>query len=77
MVEYPGDPAHATIQLVTDNELRRHLSGADYPPYQGHEADVPIMQALTDHWKAYLSLPRRNVHAFVTEAESVWDSLNG
>lgn len=49
-----GISEHAVIQLATDNEMRKRLTGIDYPPFIGHPADVPNMTNFHLDWLCYL-----------------------
>ena len=45
---------HAIIQLATDNEMRKRLAHLDYPPFEGHKCDIPVMAKIYDEWQDFL-----------------------
>jgi hypothetical protein len=69
-----GNPAHAIIELLSDNELRVRLGGGPYPPFLGHPEDLPFQERLLPQWRTYLRQPRRDVLQFLTQAEAQFPS---
>jgi len=57
--------SHAIIQLLTDNELRQHLSGEPYPPFEGHPGLIPQMKAYEPDWNEYLKKKEKNIFEFI------------
>lgn len=71
-----SDVEHAIIELVTDEELRTHLNGGEYPPFEGHSHLEPVKQKLLDFWQEYLRSDDKDIHAFVKTAKKQYSSEN-
>lgn len=57
--------SHSVIELITDNELNKILTGNDYLSIRGHRQLNPIKKCLMDDWKIYLSSTSKNIMDFV------------
>lgn len=62
---------HAVIELITDDELRTHLNGGEYPPHQGHAALLPFKEKLLPSWRQYLQRQPKAIHDFVSAAKTL------
>ncbi len=66
-----GDVEHATIQFLSDNELRVRLNGGSYPPLEGHEWLMPLSNKLLPAWKEYLKQKNKNIYEFISTAKAI------
>ncbi len=53
------------VQLLTDNEMRKMLNGTDYPPFEGHDDTVNMMEAIYPDWKEFLAQDKKDIKQFV------------
>lgn len=72
--------SHSVIELISDNEFNKILTGNNYPPFRGHIELEPIKKCLIDDWKNYLSSPSKHLVNFmqtknVTECGELFTDL--
>lgn len=52
---------HALIEFITDEQLRKHLGGTDYPPFNGHKKLENFKVLALPIWNAYLDSEDHNI----------------
>ena len=73
--------SHSVIELITDNELYKQITGMQYPPLRGHQQLSVIENCLMDDWNKYLSGNSKNIMDFIQtkkahECGSLFEDLN-
>jgi hypothetical protein len=66
----------ANVQLLADNEMRIRLNGGSYPPFEGHEEHIAIMENLLPSWREYLQQPRKNIHDYLRNAKTIVGTIS-
>ncbi len=57
-----SDEDHIIIQFIADCELRKKLSGLDYPPFIGHKELIPLMEKTYGLWQDYLKSKEKSLN---------------
>lgn len=77
LADQVGNPSHAVIELLTDNELRVRMGGGIYPPLIGHPENRPFQEQLLPSWRAFLEKPDKGILDYVKYAESLDSPTSG
>lgn len=66
---------HTIIELITDNELRSKLNNVKYPPFEGHEALLPLKRKILPHWRKYLKQDKKDVRKFTKKMNKMFGKV--
>ena len=73
--------SHSVIELITDNELNKQITGVGYPPFRGHQQLSVIENCLAEDWNSYLVGYSKNIMDFLQtnkskECGALFEDLN-